>query len=66
MRKRDDAVHRRQEPVVLHQQDVPLAGEVRTRRDANRLFFLRDLDQPHVGISFGVLQQQPQPRLGQR
>ena len=58
MRQRDDAVDRRQEAVVLHEQDMPLAGEVRAGRDTDGLFLLRDLDQPDVGISFGLLQQQ--------
>ena len=50
MRERDDAVDRGQEAVVLHEQDMPLAGEVRARRDADGLLFLRDLNQPDVGI----------------
>ena len=66
IRKRDDAVHRRKEAVVLHEQDVPFAGEVRARRDADRLFFFRDLDQRDVGILFRLLQQQSEPGLGQR
>ena len=52
--------------MVLHQQDVALAGEVGAGGDADGFFFLRDLDQPDVGIALGLLQQQPEPRLGQR
>ena len=66
MRERDDAVHRGQEAVVLHQQDMPLAREVRAGGDADGFLFFRDLDQPDVGILLGLLQQEPEPRLGQR
>ena len=48
LRQRHDAVDRREKPVVLHQQDVRLAGEVRAGGDADRLLFLGDLNQRDV------------------
>jgi hypothetical protein len=65
-RERHDAVHRRKEAVVLHEEHMALAREVRTRGDTDGLFFLGHLNQPDVGILLGQLQQKPEPRLGQR
>ena len=64
--ERHDAIDRGQEPVVLHQQDVPLAGEVGARGNADGFLFLGDLDQRDVGVPLGLLQEEPEPCLRQR
>src|SRR4051812_42553479 len=65
LRERDDAVHRAEEAVVLHEEDMWYAGEVRSGCDTDRFFLLRHLDQRHVRLFLDALEKETEPRLGQ-
>ena len=66
LRERHDPIDRGEKPVVLHQQHVPLAGEVGARGDADGFLFLGHLNQRDVGVLLGLLQEEPEPCLRQR
>ena len=51
-------------PLILHQEDVGLTGEVGSGRDADGLFLFGDLDQIDVRIILRPLQEQSEPCLG--
>ena len=66
LRARDDAVHRGEKAVVLHQHRRLHAGQVRARRDADAFLLLRQAHERHLRIVLGHPDEMHQPRLRQR
>jgi hypothetical protein len=65
LRKRDDAVDARQQPMVLHQHRRAHPGEMRPDRHPDPLLLLGQPHQRHLRVFLGQAHQVHQPGLGQ-